>query len=128
MRTNPPPATVLNMWGMQVSLKTSPSQSPCALTCATCLRAHVWISVVIMIPRAYSDIHRRIGLLAGSHTSESACVCTSHVQWLECTVCLGSHVSLGAAIMIAVSVRGAVWSSERAKDEVIQQLHEADNL
>ena len=27
------PETVLNMWGMEVSLKTSPSRSPCALRC-----------------------------------------------------------------------------------------------
>jgi hypothetical protein len=32
--------TLLNMWGIRVSLKTRPSRSPCALTCAMCLRAH----------------------------------------------------------------------------------------
>ena len=85
MRTKPPPATVLNIWGMQVSFKTSPSRSPCALTCATCLRTND------VDQRCAHDPSRTL-----AHTVTSADESDS-------------------AIMIAMSVRDAVWSSERAR-------------
>ena len=101
-------------WGIQVPPQ---NQSWPISVCADLYNACgliMWISVVLMIPRAYSDmtdIHRRVGPLASSHT----CTWTSLATYSTMNL---SHTRTGlgrSGDYDCAPVRDAVWSSGCAK-------------